>query len=257
MTKYFIAYNRPELLSQATDIASFTKVIEPIIDNGQLQVNLPNTPYLYLDETGLSLKYQHFDRLYISDIYNKLSYRYRNLEQELLIQALKIKNKPKHEVLILDLTAGLAKDASLIAEYGYNVIMIEQNPILATMIYYAQLRKHIPNTTKIVFMNSLSYLNQLDQNTKIDAIYLDPMFKQSKSAKPKKSMQIIQTIMHNNEHNITNEDTELFKLANQISHKVVVKREDKQSHLIHIPKPSYSKNGKTVRYDVYINGFII
>ena len=210
-----------------------------------------NLPYLLLDEQGLAICSNTFKPLYVADIYQKLAKRGLTLAKELLIQAIRIKNKSKNITNVLDLTAGLAKDALLIAQYGYNVTMVEQNPILATIIYYALQHSYIPNNAKIIFMNSLDYLNNLNDNVSIDAIYLDPMFKHNKNAKAKKEMQLIQMITENFEWDNSNEILLFEKSLQLAEHKIVVKRDNKQPAIVTTPLPSFTQQGKTVRYDVY------
>ena len=78
------------------------------------------------------------------------------------------------------------------------------------------------------------------------------MFNQNKSgAKAKKEMQIIQLLSDEDTKNSTINNQELFNSAYQLSGKIVVKRDNKQENLVPNPKPSYTKLGKTIRYDVY------
>ncbi len=249
MSKYQIVCTSNFLLKETQQLANFTQEIQLVTDVNQVE-NLNNMPYLLIDERGLSIRCNLFTPIYIQDIYARIITLRQNLEQELLIQALKIKNKPREEVIILDLTAGLAKDAILIAKYGYNITMVEQNPMLATIIYYAIQKNYMPNNAKIIFMNSLDYLRENDKNLTVDAIYLDPMFKHKKSAKAKKDMQLIQLI-----HEIENYNTDEILLFEQAmktqTNRVVVKRDNKQQAIVSKPTPSFNKQGKTVRYDVY------
>ncbi len=203
--------------------------------------------YLRLDEDGLAIITQHFKPLYVYDIYNKVYLRRESLSKELLIGAIKV--KPEPNLLIIDATAGLAKDAALLGLYGYKVLMLEQNPFLATIIYYAMNNKIIQaDNLKLIFTNSIEYFNA-KPDIEPYAIYLDPMFKKDDKALAKKDMQIIQLLTHDD----INVDTQLFKLAYPLCNKLVVKRDNKQASLVKTPLPTYSKQGKTIRYDVYVN----
>ncbi len=247
MNKYKLLCTQSTLKSSGEILINFTKSID-MVDSIESNYILP---YLILDENGLSIKCQHFNLIYIQDIYQPLNKRLKNLDQELLIKAIKIKQAHSNTINILDLTAGLAKDSLLIAKYGYTVTMIEQNPLLATIIYYAIQNHYLPSNMNIIFMNSIDYLNQLPDMQKPDIIYLDPMFKQNKTAKAKKTMQLIQLITNEEEDNHTN-DTLLFEQALKTATiKVVVKRDSKQLRISPMPIPTYEKSGKTVRYDVY------
>ena len=241
MNKYYLLYNSITLLDEATDLSNFTHQIELLDDINNLP---PNTTALGLDEYGLYLYSPEFKAIYIKNIYSQLYLRTQNLKNELLIKSIK---KEKNGC-ILDLTAGLAKDAILIAKYGCNVIMLEQNPILATILYYAKLHNYIPNNCEVVFTNNINYIKQLPLDIQFDAIYLDPMFNQDKSAKAKKEMQIIQNIA---DTYIGNHDY-LFNLAFNFTHKIIIKRSIKQPCLIDIPNPTYVIKGNTIRYDIYV-----
>jgi len=135
--------------------------------------------------------------------------------------------------------------------------MIEYHPVLATIIYYALKHRYLPkDNLTLVYANSIEYLNDYT-GIKPAAIYLDPMFKEEKSsAKAKKEMQIIQRL---NEESISSPnpeiDQQLFSLAYSLCPKVIVKRDNKQQNIVPNPKPIFLKQGKTIRYDVYIHGF--
>ena len=106
--------------------------------------------YLRLDNNGLCIISNNFKPLYISEIYLGLVKRLKTLKDELLVKL--IRSKSKKELVIWDLTAGLGKDAFIMASAGYNVLMVEQNPMLATILSYALGNKILPN-------NNLNFVN--------------------------------------------------------------------------------------------------
>ena len=213
------------------------------------------TPCIEPDESGLAIISPTFKPIYVSDIYAKLRVRLKNLNQNLLIQATKLKTKLP--TTVWDLTAGLGMDAILMANFGYKVTMVEQNPTLVTILRYALTNELIPNcyNLNLVHANSLEFLLQEHENFP-DIIYLDPMFRDKKSAKSKKAMQIIELLTSAAEISEDIEDAEnkkLFHMATLYAkYKVIVKRDNKGSVLVDFPKPDYVKMGKTVRYDVYL-----
>ncbi|MFN7095001.1 MAG: class I SAM-dependent methyltransferase, partial [Burkholderiales bacterium] len=217
-------------------------------------VSLPprqNEVYLQLDATGLAIISPQLLPLYINEFYAKLNHRRKKLGQELLIQAVKL--RPETRAVILDLTAGLGKDAVLLASFGYQVTMVERNPILATILHYALSQEIIPpRNLTLIYANSLEFLaNYSGPHPQV--IYLDPMFKEQKAAKAKKDMQLIQMLTHHEEI-LANQDQQLFQLSLHLAPpKLIVKRDNKQLPLALTPKVSYVKQGKTVRYDVYTN----
>lgn len=238
MNKLYVT--KDQFYQEANDLCLFTAKIE-------VCTILPEDDiYLQLDENGLCIITSRFQPLYVKDIYNKLYIRKEQIAKELLIQA--VKQKPDSKLLIIDATAGLGKDSLLLALYGYKVLMIEQNPVLATIVYYGLLKKYIiSNNLQLVFSNSIDYLKAYT-GTNPYAIYLDPMFKKMEKSLAKKEMQIIQLLVE--ETNF--KDEELFFTSYNLANKVIVKRDSKQIRLVNDPKPTYNKDGKTVRYDVYV-----
>lgn len=160
----------------------------------------------------------------------------------------------KHpEWSILDGTAGLAKDAFVLASLGSNIILCEQHPALYSLLIDATQRALDNEETaliaarmKCIHTNSTQYLNEL--NDKPDVIYLDPMYPdRKKSAKIKKEMQILQYLVSH-----SSDDIELFLAALATAvHRVVVKRPKSAAPLNDKP-PSYSVSSVNTRYDVYV-----
>lgn len=240
----FLYTESSEYLTQAQELVDFTGELTLVSE-------LPTSAliYLRLGCDGLAVIGKDFSPVYIAEIYTKLNSRLQNISSELLIQAIKLKNSGDMDsVMVWDLTAGLGKDALLIASYGYNVTMVEQNPVLATILYYALRHNFLPSKNlKIVYANSIDFVKSFAEPPNI--IYLDPMFKDNKSAKAKKDMQIIQYLTHDE---VEDQSQELFKISYaKVLNKLVVKRDNKQASVVISPKFSYAKLGKTIRYDIY------
>lgn len=208
---------------------------------------------LLLDERGLALCAAGFNSLYIKDIYAKLKVRQANLAGELLIQAVKLKNikavdKP---IILFDLTAGLAKDAVLLAGYADEVVIVESNPIIALILYYAKLTNLLPGNITLIHTDSFKFLANYT-GTLPHIIYLDPMFEDTKTAKSKKDMQFIQMLYRQHSISQDHNNSDLLALALQYAqHKVVVKRDNNGQAIPSPLKPAYTKQGKSTRYDIY------
>jgi len=160
---------------------------------------------------------------------------------------------------VLDATAGLAKDAYVIACLGCPITLLERSPVIVELIRDAIERakedehfKSILETGfKVIAESSIDYLTQLLEASEEhypDVIYLDPMYPdRKKSASVKKNMQILQTLLGKDE-----DTQELLKIALKIAKKrVVVKRPKGANNLTDI-KPTYLVESKKTRYDVYI-----
>lgn len=236
----FLYVTESTLFEKAIELTNYTNAIK-------LVKEIPQTEqiYLMLDKIGLSIVDRKFKPLYVSEIYIKLVRRVQNLKNELIIQAFNL----VHGSTIWDLTAGFGKDACILASNGYIVTMVEQNPILATIVYYALKNNILPSKNlNLVYSNSVEFIKINTDNP--DGIYLDPMFSDDNTAKAKKEMQIIQNLTS---ICVTKDDEELFiSSLNKVKNKLIVKRDDKQPNLVENIKPTYIKNGKTIRYDVYL-----
>ncbi|MCG8382520.1 MAG: class I SAM-dependent methyltransferase [Gammaproteobacteria bacterium] len=150
---------------------------------------------------------------------------------------------------VVDATAGLGSDAFVIACLGCRVLMIERNPVLSALLDQAV--KHASNTVQNLSLchgDALNILPQLSTQEPPHIVYLDPMFPQrTKSALVKKDMQILQALLGE-----TTDQTHLLNLARAVAtERVVVKRPTKALPLAK-KTPTFSINGKTIRYDVYV-----
>jgi 16S rRNA (guanine1516-N2)-methyltransferase len=154
---------------------------------------------------------------------------------------------------VLDATAGLAKDAFVIATLGCPVIMLEQSTIVAKLVSNAIERasydEAFSKIQKIGFslvqQNSLDYFTSL--TTMPDVIYLDPMYPdRKKSALVKKNMQILQKLL--------GVDLDVKLLLEQslqyAKNRVVVKR-PKGAQTISDKTPDTTIETKKTRYDIY------
>lgn len=193
--------------------------------------------------TGYGLSYQ-------GDFENML-HRVTNgrLQHEMLIRAAK-SDKPGRKAI--DATAGMGEDAFLLAAQGYEVILFEQNPVIAVLLKDALRRakkhpvlKDIASRMNLVQDNSVEGMSKLLDP--VDVIYLDPMFPaRQKSSLINKKLQLIQKL-----EPPCSEETDLFDAAISASpSKIIVKRPLKSEFLAG-RKPSYTLNGKAIRYDCY------
>ena len=156
--------------------------------------------------------------------------------------------------LIVDATAGFGMDAARLSLMGYDVIAIEQSPVISAMLrdglYRAQqdagFSKAIGGRLTIVESNSTKHLLGLSE---IEVVYIDPMFpqKRKKSALPPGNIQALQSIVG---HEDPLQTEQLFETAMQTAtQRVVVKRPTYAPHLG--TKPVAVHEGKLVRYEVY------
>lgn len=176
----------------------------------------------------------------------------RSQGKKLIAKAVKTKNR---SATVWDVTAGLGRDAFVLAALGYQVTAYERSPLLGTLVIDALERAKMDE--KIAKqMSGLNYqigdsLQALSDDSldMPDIIYMDPMFPGSnKTALPKKEMRMLRTLVGDD-----NDATELCELAiNKARSKVVVKRPRHAPELL--PGSAMCFEGKSIRFDVYLPG---
>jgi 16S rRNA (guanine1516-N2)-methyltransferase len=190
---------------------------------------------------------------YIDFTAAKLTYRRKqlSLRNEAISRALGLKKNL--QPIIVDATAGLARDSFIVAALGFEVILLERSSIIAALLSDALQRAlqneecaPIVKRMRLIHTDAISWLK--NAAPKPDLIYLDPMFpERRKSALVKKEMQIFQAIIGEDTDSALLLETALT-CANQ---RVVVKRPRLASELAG-PKPSVSLSGSSSRFDIYL-----
>lgn len=173
---------------------------------------------------------------------------------QLIAKAVGIKSGVRPSVL--DVTAGLGKDAFVLATLGCQVQMLERSPIVHTLLCDGLERASlnievmdIIERMQLIHSDSIAYMEQCEQPPQV--VYVDPMFPHSsKSASVKKEMLIFRDIV--------GADADAGALLNAAlataESRVVVKR-PRKAPIIEIPgsgiTPGYALEGKSSRYDIY------
>ncbi|MCF2949141.1 class I SAM-dependent methyltransferase [Paraglaciecola aquimarina] len=178
-------------------------------------------------------------------------------KKEAIAKALGLKGVGKLKVL--DATAGLGRDAFVLASLGCDVDMIERSPIVAALLNDGLRRAGSePNladwlNARMKLFHGVAYellANWRKQQPKNipDVVYLDPMFPhRKKSAAVKKEMRLFQQLLG------PDEDANLL-LAPALAlakKRVVVKRPSGAPYLADT-KPDIEMKGKANRFDVYL-----
>jgi len=172
---------------------------------------------------------------------------------------------PKHDPLrraigdrarsVADATAGLGRDAFLLAASGFAVTAIERSDLmlallrdgLARAMLDPEVRDAIGNRLQLASGDARAVLPTLAPRP--DVVSLDPMFPhRSKTALAKKSIRLVRAAVGDDL-----DATDLFTAARAAARdRVVVKRSDDAPPLA--PNPSFSIRSKLVRYDIYLTG---
>jgi 16S rRNA (guanine1516-N2)-methyltransferase len=154
---------------------------------------------------------------------------------------------------VLDTTAGLGRDAFILASLGCTVTLLERSAIAAALLTDGLRRaQENPDLSDIIARMTLIHTaaqNFLTQTSPhYDVVYLDPMFpEQTKSALPKKDMQAFQTLIGTGEDSAV-----LLPLARQVARKRIVVKRSVSAPWLNKEKPHYSLTGKSTRFDIYL-----
>ncbi len=253
MQKFAILYPVKILEAKALELAHrlHLEIIE------QPQENYEG--FLILEEDGLSLKLQSTPKLNAIKVdflkgANAHRSQFGGGKSQLIAKAIGLKSKPYPT--ILDATAGLGRDAFVLAALGCTITLLERSPIIATLlkdgIERAQAAED-PAALKMQFIHddAIEYLAKSGV-LKPDVIYLDPMFPdEEKSALVKKEMRILRATVGDDQ-----DSAQLLKLALEAAGKRVVVKRARYAPVIEGQAPDYQLKGKSTRFDVYLSKMI-
>jgi len=194
-------------------------------------------------------------------------YRSQRYQHELIVRA--VMGRQRHYRCVIDCTAGLGRDALILASQGLSVLLLERSSIIYRLLEDALSRallmdhlRPIAEQMVLYHKDASDWLCCDDVKAYIEdndpVIYCDPMFPSSqKKAKVKKEMQVFQALLKEAEPEkisgqaVYSEEMLIQAAMNSGASKVVIKRPLKSDYKI--KKPSYSLKGKTVRFDIYQN----
>ncbi|MGL4193153.1 class I SAM-dependent methyltransferase [Vibrio misgurnus] len=164
--------------------------------------------------------------------------------------------------VVLDATAGLGRDAFVLASLGCRVQMVERHPVVAALLedglqrakQDSEIGAWVSERMCLLHASSHTALQRLAEDPNFvapDVIYLDPMYphpdNKKKSALVKKEMRVFQSLV-----GADNDADALLDPALQLARKrVVVKRPDYAPWLQQQP-PTMVIETKKNRFDVYV-----
>ena len=160
---------------------------------------------------------------------------------------------------VLDVTAGLGKDAFVLATLGCQVQLLERSPVVHALLEDGLKRAHhtaaehdpaLPDIVRrmsLLHADSRAYLVSLTEVDFPDVIYMDPMFpERDKSADVKKEMRAFHSLVGKDD----DADELLAVCLTKARYRVVVKRPRKAA-FVGGRQPSYQLEGKSSRFDIY------
>ncbi|MCP1317395.1 class I SAM-dependent methyltransferase [Halomonas sp. 707B3] len=159
---------------------------------------------------------------------------------------------------VVDATAGLGRDAFVLASLGAQVLMIERVAAIAALLQDGLTRAAVAEeTAAIAARMCLRHGDAAEQLVALVAeaefapqvIHLDPMFPhREKSALVKKEMRVFRELAGDDD-----DAPRLLAAALEVAtHRVVVKRPRKAPPIAG-PAPQHTLEGKTSRYDLYVH----
>lgn len=157
---------------------------------------------------------------------------------------------------VLDVTAGIGRDASALSAAGCIVTAVERSPILAALWDEAIPCPALPS---LMFVHGeaadlLKRAATLEHDSRPHAVYLDPMFPpRTKSALVGKELRTVSRVLRA-EGLIGDPDaeaSELLALAKKAATRRVVVKRPKRAAPLH-ENPAHQFVGTTVRYDLYL-----
>ncbi|MDO4698800.1 MAG: class I SAM-dependent methyltransferase [Pasteurellaceae bacterium] len=156
---------------------------------------------------------------------------------------------------VIDATAGLGRDAFVLACVGCQVKLVERNPVVAALLEDGLQRAYqdpeigdfMRTRMQLLPVRSIAELSP--ETDVANVVYLDPMYPhKQKSALVKKEMRVFQHLVG------ADLDADAFWLpAKALARKrVVVKRPDYADFLAN-QKPDFSQTTKNHRFDIYLS----
>jgi 16S rRNA (guanine1516-N2)-methyltransferase len=157
---------------------------------------------------------------------------------------------------VLDATAGLGRDAFVLASLGASVTLVERNPVVAALLFDGLRRAAAnPQLAAVAARMQLQHCpawQALATHAPVDVVFLDPMFPaREKTAQVKKEMRAFHEVVGSDD-----DASSLLAPALQLAKKRVVVKRPGYAAFLAGQAPTMSVTGKNNRFDVYVNAAI-
>ena len=164
-------------------------------------------------------------------------------------KAFTVKNQALNETRVLDATAGLGKDAFILSSFGFQLTLLERNPVVFLLLFdaYERATKDLPNFKNVLNENAFDYLNTVQDPPHV--IYLDPMFpKEGKQRATKRNMSFLRDLIDVEQE--ANELPSLIELARKVALKKVIVKRPKYAEID--PNVVHSFIARDTRFDMFM-----
>lgn len=156
---------------------------------------------------------------------------------------------------VMDATAGLGRDAFVLACLGCTVHLVERSPIIAALLRDGLLRAaHDPDVgllaverLTLTVADGRDYLRKLAEDQRPDVIYLDPMYPhRHKTALVGKEMRLLRQLAGDDD-----DAPELLAAALSGARRRVVVKRPRRAPALAGPAPGFEIIAPNTRFDVY------
>lgn len=167
--------------------------------------------------------------------------------------------KGNAELNVIDATAGLGRDAFVLASLGAKVVMLERSGVVGALLQDALRRAHadpvvsvIAARMQLVVTDAVTFLDTLSagpNGVRPEVVYLDPMYPHTgKTALQKKEMQLFRAVVG------TDDDAaQLLAAARRAAGGRVVVKRPLNAPFLADAKPSGKVTSKNTRFDLYLS----
>ncbi len=248
LSKVAVTYALAALQPQAEKVAAHLKI--PLVDKGDGYDYL-----LRLTEAHLQLEQPNtrIGAVYADFVGGKAGHRFRHGGGRGQLIARAVGLSKGRTPRVLDLTAGLGRDAFVLASLGCSVEMVERSPIVAALLEDGLQRAADESAVvgiiarmMLVEADAADYLQRV--NLLPDVCYIDPMYPHSrKSALPGKEMLLFRSVVGEDQ-----DSGELLGLAQRVARKRVVVKRPRKAVFLNDAPPDFQIRGKSTRYDIYL-----
>ncbi|CAA9574830.1 MAG: 16S rRNA (guanine(1516)-N(2))-methyltransferase [uncultured Truepera sp.] len=155
---------------------------------------------------------------------------------------------------IVDATAGLGRDAFVLASLGARMVLLERSPVVGTLLADG-LRRALENAEVSAIAarmtlqvgDAVTYLGTL--NVRPDVVYLDPMYPHTdKSALQKKEMRLFRRLVGPDD-----DAPQLLETALHVARTRVVVKRPAQAPFLGEVRPNGKIKSKNTRFDLYLS----
>ena len=204
--------------------------------------------YFWWDSNGLALKSAAIDSrssVHVDFLHGAQARRVKAVTGEALTRAMGCQKGLRPS--IIDMTAGLGGDLSVLANVGCEVFAMDKNPVVAALLRDALRRATDADTSwceRIQFKHtdSVKVVSRISHGI----VYLDPMFPKERRAAPSLTMQVLHSLEQTTDH----PERLLEAALDSDAARVVVKRPIK-ADILGGRVPSSQIKAKTIRFDLY------